>query len=172
MDMLDLIKATDFLGPEFLTWLWHRSEANSGIFELEEHGPVEVYIDDQLTLSDGELGGDQHAMSGPNPSRSEEAKLALRHGKLPIKAKLRVLKDQKEWVFTLNSEKLRVHGAKLPALLTQEEDDQFTERVALIEELDAIMLALYHRFIALRIDSTTWQSETGAMKSWLTPPMR
>lgn len=169
MDLVDLMKATDFLGREFLVWLWFRSEKNEGLFSVEEHGTFELYFDDQLALSDGELGGEQHILSGQEPARTIEAKLALRRGKYPTKAKLRVVKDQKEWIFLLNGDQLRVHSAKLPALLTNEEDDQFHERISLIEELESLIAGLYAQFVAQRIDAGKWEEVTAGIQSWLMP---
>ena len=41
MDLIEKMRRTDFLGPEFLTWLWFRTETQSGPFDLGgENGPA------------------------------------------------------------------------------------------------------------------------------------
>ncbi len=50
MDLIDRIHHTRFLGREFLTWLWYRTELQEEIFRLENAPPMMISFDDRLVL--------------------------------------------------------------------------------------------------------------------------
>ena len=50
MDLLDQIERTEFLGAEFLMWLWYVADEGEGTITLPD-GPAEIHFDDQLVLA-------------------------------------------------------------------------------------------------------------------------
>ena len=64
----------DFLGNEFLLWLWHEADVRTGIIATEKAGDVTIYIDRSLDLdcAYGQTGTD--ALKGDGPSRMPEAR--------------------------------------------------------------------------------------------------
>lgn len=170
MDLIDLINSRRFLGSEFLTWLWYRVDCFDGLLDVEGIGElnrVEVIFDDQLTLDAYVAETQRNDLKGGAPAYSPEALTALRQGKRPIKAKLRVIKEGREWAFTFKAETFDLASVKVPALLTKEVAEQFYERMYLLEELEEIMHALYRDFLAARLGDK-WENQfVGAMQSWI-----
>lgn len=167
MDLIDLINSRRFVGSEFLTWLWFRVDCHDGLLDIEDVGRIEVIFDDQLTLDAYMAETQRNDLRGGSPAYSMEAVTALRHGKRPTKAKLRFIREGREWAFTFKAETFDIASLKIPALLTQEEDDQFYERMYLIEEVEEILHALYKEFLRLRLADDWEERFVGAMKSWI-----
>jgi len=169
MDLIDLITRKQFVGNEFLMWLWFHSEEDDGRFALDD-GSVELYFDDQLVLEAHLAEAEQSRLKGGAPAYSPEAHKALQLGKRVRSAKLRIVKDEREWLFSINADTFAMSGVKLPAVLSQEEDDQFYERMYLIEELEVVWMGLYGQFVRLRIDAEAWESELNAIRTWIQAP--
>ncbi len=50
MDFLDILRERAFLGREFLTWLWFKSDQTGGQIETSDGKAVEVLFLDRMTL--------------------------------------------------------------------------------------------------------------------------
>lgn len=168
MNLFDSINQTRFLGKEFLTWLWYRSELQGGSFTVGAEDNVTLWFDDKIVL---ELAFDNvrevNTIRGENPTGTEEAKAALRMGKKVAVAKLGMSKASRDWSFSLNGEELAMSGVKVPALLAAEEDEQVLERLTLLEELEVAVDDLYRQFMTLRTDLTAWKTELKAIQTWV-----
>lgn len=167
MDLVDLINSRRFVGSEFLTWLWFRVDCFEGLLDVEGIGRIEVIFDDQLTLDAYVAETQRNDLRGGAPAYSPEAITALRQGKRPIKAKLRIIKDNREWAFSFKAEEFDLSAVKVPALLTKEPVEQFYERMYLIEELEELLHALYREFVMVRLDDAWEDKFIGAMKTWI-----
>ncbi|MCB9735692.1 MAG: hypothetical protein H6745_24155 [Deltaproteobacteria bacterium] len=166
MDLVNRINYTRFLGREFLTWLWYRAEQNEGIFPMPD-GPIEVWFDQKLTLeTQGDLK-EQNVIKAESPTEADEARAALLTGKLVTEARLRVIKDQKQWTVNVKGDTLAFSGVKIPALLSRDDEEQLYERFYLLEEVEDDLKALYADFIKLRIDDDGWRSEIKAIREWV-----
>lgn len=168
MDLIDLINRTSFLGPEFLTWLWYRSEKQQGTFDAGgELGPFELWFDDKLTVGSPAVNAQENLFKGGHPATSLEARTALRLGKLASEAKLRVVRASQEWSFTLKADRLEAAGVKIPAVLSREDEEVLNERMILVEQLDMMLKALLTQFLVLRV-SPEWEGdELPAMRHWV-----
>jgi hypothetical protein len=166
MDLLNRINNTRFLGREFLTWLWYRSEKSEGLFERDGE-QIEVWFDAKLVL---EAQGDikeQNVVKSENPTETEEARTSLQTGKQVTEARLRVISDQKQWTVTVKGEDLGLSGMKLPALLAREDEEQLYERFYLMEELEDLLEALYRDFIGVRLNDEAWAQEIASIRTWV-----
>jgi recombination associated protein RdgC len=157
----------DFLGNEFLLWLWHEADARTSTIATESSGDVTIYIDRALELdcAYGQTGRD--ALKGDGPSRMPEALDALRSGKVPRKAGLIADINRQQYAFTLSAESLALGGAKLPDI---EEADSprvlFEERIALLRDLCQGIDALYATFLKLRA-SSNWEGHVSQIRRWI-----
>ena len=157
----------DFLGNEFLLWLWHEADSRTGIIPTESAGDVTVYIDRSLDLdcAYGQTGRD--GLRGEGPSRSPEAKDALRTGKVPRRAGLIVDAAGHQFSLTLNAEALAVGSLKLPDVEEAESPRVvFEERVAMLRDFGRSLDALFDTFLKARATSG-WESYTGAVRRWI-----
>lgn len=168
MDLLNRIEHTRFLGREFLTWLWYRSELQEGLFTIADK-QIEVWFDARMTL---EALGDikeQNVIKSESPTETEEARASLQAGKFVKEARLRVIQDQKQWTTTLKADDLSLHGLKIPALLAKEDDDQLYERFYLLEEAEDIFNDLFAGFLELRLEDERWAPEVADIREWINP---
>ncbi|AKF03116.1 hypothetical protein [Sandaracinus amylolyticus] len=167
MDYVDRIERARFLGREFLVWLWHESEAKEGVLTLSNGEACEVWLEAQLTLVGAEDEKSESKLKSAMPSASPEAKEALRQGKLPIKAKLRIARGTQTWGFLLNADTLSIASVQIPALLREENDEKFYERMELVETLETILDDLLGQFLELRT-SETWDGRVmPQLRDWV-----
>jgi hypothetical protein len=157
----------DFLGNEFLLWLWHEADARTSTVATESSGDVTIFIDRSLDLdcAYGQTGKD--ALKGDGPSRMPEALDALRSGKVPRKAGLIADINRQQYAFTLSAESLALGAAKLPDV---EEADSprvlFEERISLLRDLCQGIDALYDTFLKLRA-SSNWEGHVSQVRRWI-----
>lgn len=164
MDLVDLIEKRRFLGREFLVFLWFESELFDGLVPVEGFGPCEVRLLDWITLT---CEKEQARLKGAKPSAEPEAHQALRQGKLPAAARLSVTAGELSFAFAFQADTLSLASVKIPAVVKEEADDQFYERMYLVEELEAVMSAMYAKFLAVRL-STAWAEQVlPAIRAWV-----
>lgn len=168
MDLLDRMHRVAFLGPEFLTWLWFRSETGSGEFALDpEWGDFELWFEDKLVVGSVVVNAQENLFKGGHPAASLEARTALRLGKFATDAKLRIVRGAQEWVFGLKATDLVPSGIKLPAVLSKEDDDQFYERMFLLEQLDTMIKGLFGLFLKVRVSPRWLSDELPTIQRWI-----
>ncbi|MEQ9072493.1 MAG: hypothetical protein RLP09_01485 [Sandaracinaceae bacterium] len=165
MDLVDKIERSRFLGREFLVWLWFESERLEGVLPLPSGEACELWLEEQLTLV-ADMEKAESKLKAGAPSATPEAKEALRQGKLPTKAKMRISRGPQSWSFLFNADSLAVAGVKIPALITEETDEKFYERMQLVEDLEAMIGGLYERFLEVRT-SERWAQEADAVRAWV-----
>ena len=126
-----------------------------------------VYIDRSLDLdcAYGQTGRD--GLRGEGPSRSPEAKDALRTGKVPRRAGLIVDAAGHQYSLTLSAEALAVGSLKMPEVEEAESPRVvFEERVAMLRELNKSLDALFDTFLKTRAASG-WESYTNGVRRWI-----
>lgn len=166
MDLITKINRTRFLGAEFLLWLWHRSAVQEGRFDGEGES-FELYFDSRIVLeSAGEIR-EQSVIKAESPTETPEAQEALRTGKLPMEAKLRILIGPNQWTTTFKAEAFQLAGTKVPGLLAKDEEEVIHERLHLMEELEGVIEALYRQFLDQRLDDDTWRDQVTLMRDWV-----
>jgi hypothetical protein len=164
MDLVDLIEKRRFVGREFLVWMWFESELCDGLLGVEGFGTCEIRLEGQITLVQEK---EQSRLKGAQPSGEPEAHEALRQGKLPTQARVRVSAGELEYAFLFGADTLALSAIKIPNVVKEEGDEQFYERMYLVEELEALFAALYGQFLALRL-STAWDEQVlPAIRAWV-----
>lgn len=162
----------DFLGNEFLLWLWHEADHRSGVIPTEAAGDVTLYIDRSLDLdcAYGQSGRD--TLRGDGPSRMPEARDALRSGKLPRRAGLVLDASGQQYTLTLNAETLALSSAKLPEVEDAETPRVlFEERIALLRDLGKTVDGLYAAFLKHRA-SSSWEGQVSSIRKWIMEPQK
>jgi len=156
----------DFLGNEFLLWLWHETELHGGGVKTEV-GELSLLFDRMLDVdcAYGQTGRD--TLRGDGPTHMPEARDALRSGKLPRKAGLIIETAGKQFEFTFNCELFACTAAKLPEV--EDADDArvvFEERIAMLRELSSAVDGLFSAFLKLRA-SSSWEGQTSSLRRWI-----
>lgn len=164
MNLADLIEKRRFVGREFLVWLWFESEIMEGRFDVEGFGPCEILLEGQIALTQDK---EQNRMKGAAPSATPEAHEALRQGKLPAQARVRVVRGELEFGFVFTAETLGLSAVKIPKVINEEGDEQFYERMYLVEDLESMMGSLYAKFVALRLGAAWDSAVVPAIRAWM-----
>lgn len=157
-DIIDRVERFRFLGREFLLWLWVETEAFETDFRPTGVNPVALWFESRLALAFDE---DEALLKSASPAQSPEAKEALRRGKLPKEARLRVIREGLEYAFTMKADTLGLTAVSIPAELKTREDtmdEVLYERMRLLEDLETTLEALYGDFLRLRL-SPAWEAD-------------
>jgi hypothetical protein len=160
--------AMDYLGNEFMVWLWHSLQNAGDTIDLGDQSNVTVMLTKTLTLDcpRGEMGRDQ--LTDDAPIRLPEAFRALQAGKLPRKAGMILVRQGAQYELTLQAETLSVSGAALPK--PESRPSSPTEaRIARLESLRHMTETLDLLFATYldRRTSLGWSDELGRIRRWL-----
>lgn len=170
MDVLKTLAEKAFWGHEFLTWLWFRSEEGGGDLELKEYGPIGLWIEDRMVLGSLDTESKENILKNGDVSRSAEAAAALAVGKKLEQARFGLVREDREWAFTLRGDTLDLQSVKIPKVLTEEGDDLHATimvRLGHMRELTDLLDALFDEFASLRV-SPEWEREVApAVTRWI-----
>jgi hypothetical protein len=162
----------DFVGNEFLLWLWHEAEHRDGVIRTEGGKEVTIFIDRQLDLdcAFGQTGKD--GLRGDGPGRMPEARDGVRSGKVPRRAGLLLNADSSDYSLSLNPESFGVGSAKLPEVKDAETPRVlFEERIALLRDLSKSIDGMFEAFLKLRA-SASWETQVGNIRRWIMQPQK
>jgi hypothetical protein len=154
----------DYLGQEFLTWLWWRSSARPD-FRHPDGSEVYVHVDEYLELR-GERGAARKTVlrSGV-PGASAEGKAALRGGKTVAAVRLLFARGEEEAAFTLRGEDLDVSALRLPAPEGNDAEERLAASLERVERLYRDLDLCLRTFLEVRC-SPRWDEEVSALRAW------
>ncbi len=107
MDLVDLITEKRFIGQEFLTWLWFKSDERGGTVLLPEMGEdITLVFEKHMLLEFGE--GDSHEKIVCTGLQAElkEARTGLRMGKKLEQARIHMIRGEYEWHMTIKASQI------------------------------------------------------------------
>jgi hypothetical protein len=159
-------ESKDWLGNEFLLWLWHQLEENEGSVPLNDRTEVVVMIANTLSLEcpRGQTG--KEVLTHEAPTRLPESRRAIQSGKLPRKAGLILSRQGSQYELALSAERFGLSGVKLPPTEETEEQGRREERVGQLRHLIETLDLLYDAFGSRRA-SSAWARELPALQAWL-----
>ena len=155
----------DFLGNEFLLWLWHEADSKTGVIATTD-GEVTIMFDKALDLDCAYSETGKDALRGTGPSRMPEAMDALRTGKVPRKAGLIMDAHGSQYTLTLQCEQFAIAGLQMPEV---EDADSprtlFEERITQLRDFVKSVDSLYAAFLNVRLSG--WDGVKVAIRKWL-----
>ncbi len=156
--------APDFLGNEFLLWLWWKLETDTDTFMLADESEVIVMLNKTLSLECpcGETG--KETFSAECPIQMPEAIHAIQLGKMPRKTSMSVVRDGQRFDLTLQAESFAISGAKIHLEEGQEVDDE--GRIDLIRTMADTVDQMFFMFCDVRT-SEAWSTDLTSMQDWL-----
>jgi hypothetical protein len=157
----------DYLGNEFLVWLWHHLDDSGAPIALADGSELSAMVTKTLTLDcpRGETGRD--SLSDTGPTRLPEAREALRSGKLPRKAGLLLNRHGQDYELTLQAESLAVSGLALPRAEGAVGRELKLARIEALRHLADTLDALLDAFLDHRTQ-TDWPTRLDQIRAWLT----
>lgn len=155
----------DYLGNEFLLWLWWHYETKSDTIELADDSIVSGMFARTLTLNCplGESG--KETISSESPVVLPEATLAIRSGKLPRRAGLMMVRNDEQFDLTLQAEEFTVGAARITQIGDEPGLDR-EDRINSLRQLSETLDLLFEAFCKIRIGSG-WKSELNNIQKWL-----
>jgi hypothetical protein len=156
----------DFLGNEFLVWLWWKLANDTDSFTLLDQSEITVMMNKTLTLECplGENG--KESISAESPMHLPEAIRALQSGKLPRKSGLTLIRHGTQYDLTVQAESFSISAAKIH--VDEEADPYDTDaRIDAIREMNETLDLLFSYFCSLRIPAKAWKAELRGIQSWL-----
>lgn len=156
----------DFLGNEFLLWLWWNWEQKSNVIKLSDGSEVSGMFARTLALDCpiGEHG--KESISADSPVALPEAILAIEMGKLPRKAGLTLVRNNEQFDFTLNAETFALGSAKISQIGKDDAIRDSIDRIESIRELCETFDLLFENFCEKRIGKQ-WGGEKNKILQWL-----
>lgn len=164
MKPLELIEQGRYLGEEFILWLWWKGLTDGGGSGVDGDQTA-VFLDDSLQLASERGDVKQLSMAKGNPVESREAFEALGRGMRPVKAKVRILSGDMEWVATLDAATLSFSGMKCPPTQSKDPFGRAADRLFLIEEAQAHLGRRFRQFLGLRVNSP--ESLQRELQAWV-----
>jgi hypothetical protein len=158
----------DFVGNEFLLWLWFQCDDDSATITLSDASKATVFLSKTLTLECPTGMGGKEVFTHEGPTRLSEAMQAIRSGKLPRRSGMIIVRHNTQYELVLGAETFAITGAKIPK---PEEDglDNHGRRQARVDGLRSLMEAidlLYLAFCRQRF-SEAWGEQLPRMQAWL-----
>ncbi len=160
-----------YMGEDFLTWLWFKSEKNNSVFKDGEGEEFYLTFEDKIVVSGGEGDFKESAISSGKNSSFREARYGLRTGKKVVKARIRIEYAGEEWSFQVNGEDFSFSSFKTPKIASKEkgqedEEGAFFEKLFLMDRALEFFDHLFLEFMKLRNDPR-WEEEKEEIKRWI-----
>ena len=179
--LLDLIKANQWLGWDFLLWLLHRTMAESGEYRVGRSGPLTAgepfvaYLNDRLVLQSVTEAGTQKITVAGAQDHFREVLAALQLGKRITEATIYLEKEENCWKLTLKGELFHFASLKAPPVQIEkdatvdafaEREAVFFERMHLLESGLQLFDSLFATFLSERLGEG-WPTTEARIASWL-----
>ena len=162
-------QAPDFLGNEFLLWLWWYLENQSDTISLGEEGEVTAMMAKTLTLECPLAENGKETISSEMPTKLPEAKRAIQSGKLPRKSGLSLVREGMKFDLVLQAETFAISGAKISSM--DDEPMEIEDRINAIRFLGDTVDGMFHTFCDLRT-SDSWDADHEKIRKWLERPSK
>ncbi len=174
-DSIDLIREKAFMGQDFLTWLWYKSDTNGNIVRLHNSQDAGVSFERFITLEGGEGDAQESVTCRGLRAELTEAKTALQSGKKITKAHIRLSVDDFQWKFTIDAATLDLSSLKVPKTVEPgaEDGDDLSFEGRVLERAYMLELAvesvdhLFQTFLLVRLDETRWKDEKQGIREWI-----
>jgi len=171
MDRTLTERESTILGQDFLTWLWHVTEARGGVFKDKDGREFNLRMEERLSVQGGDGEGMESASVKSPSGELTEARSGLRTGKKVNRAQLRFDRDPEAWQMTVKDSDFALSGLKTPKIETNDRDDvdpdaRVLEKLFLVEQCLELLDSVYHDFLTVRL-SPKWTEEARAVAVWV-----
>lgn len=154
----------DWLGPEFLTWLWWRASV-APEFVGRDGSRFFVHVDEYLELKGERAAARKTTLRSGMPAASAEGKVALRNGKVVTSARLLFARGEEETALTLRAEDLDVSSARPPSPEGADSEERLAVSLSSYRRLYDDIDACFAAFLETRC-SDGWEQEAERVRAW------
>ncbi len=156
----------DFLGNEFLLWLWWRWETVSDTIALPDQSEVTGMFARTLSLQCPRDESGKETITADGPTALPEAMQAIRSGKLPRKAGMTIVRHGEQYDLTIQPETFMVSGAKIHVEDTSAGRGALEDRIESVRSLHETVDLLFRAFCEQRVGKN-WSGELEQIRRWL-----
>jgi hypothetical protein len=172
--MLDVAVAYNryqFLGEEFLTWLWFIIEKNQDLMKNFDKDFIALEVGNRIVLENRRKEAAERLTIKGDDASLEEGIIALKKGALVTELNLVYKSSELTWQFTLKGESLNISSLSIPSTGAAESEEDLEgivlEKIFLFDKILNILENLFSHFAKLRI-SDIWQAkELPRIKKWI-----
>lgn len=162
----------NFLGREFLTWLWYFAETNDGRFEFTtgDHAKksAQFWIDDRIVLTSKTGKSHEHIIKGGVPSTSDEADISLKAGKSVKEMRIAMEVDGSGLFHaTLGGDDLSPKSLILPELNENAEESAVDQRIEAVNLFSSALDTLFSKFMDERTDKLWETTRITSIRNWI-----
>ena len=172
--MLDVAVAYSryqFLGEEFLTWLWFVIENQQGIIKDFDKDFVALEIGNRVVFENRRKESAERVTIKGDGAGLEEGILALKKGSLVAELNIVYKSSELMWQFTLKGESLNISSLSLPKTGSPETDDDIEgfvlEKIFLYEKVLQLIDKLYSQFAKIRMTDKWQNKELPLIRKWI-----
>jgi hypothetical protein len=163
LDVAIAYRRYQFLGNEFLTWLWFMIETDQNSLRQYDPDLVSLNIGSRLVLENTRNNAKETVTIKGDEANLEEGLVALKKGAVVTEMHLSYKTVGQNWLFSLKGESLNISSLKLPETGPVETPEDLEgvviEKAYLLEKVIGLVNNLFSHFIKLRV-SDTWRSQT------------
>jgi hypothetical protein len=172
--MLDVAVAYNryqFLGEEFLTWLWYVIENDQNLIKNFDKDFVALEIGNRIVFENRRKeSGERITIKGDGASL-EEGILSLKKGALVAELNMVFKKAELTWQFTLKGESLNFSSLNLPSTAIPEPEEDIEgfvlEKIYLYNNILKILENIFIHFVKLRL-SNGWRNKmVPKIRNWI-----
>ena len=150
--------------------MWH-ADTEGGTFAGDGDLPdFAIQFGGRLTLRAGDGAVSEVVLKGAAPGVSADVRYALAGGLGVKEAELQLVfagDEERGYLFTLPAEHFDLKRVKIPALLTEEDDDRADERLMLLSSLDAALERAFRHFLTVRVTPAWSRTVVPGLRRWL-----
>jgi len=163
--------AKDFLGNEFILWLWWQLDRGQGVIPVtrSDGGRAEVAmaLEKSLDLDCAWSITGRTSLRSETPTRLPEARDALAEGKWPRKAGLVLADGGQQWQLTFQGDKFQVSAAALPeAPESENARDEAEHRILMVRQLADLLDRVFLAFLEARTGGA-WPAKVKEIGQWI-----
>lgn len=171
MDLALAERENTILGQDFLTWLWHVTEARGGVFKDRDGREFHLRMEERLSVQGGDGEGLESASVKSPSGELTEARSGLRSGKKVSRAQLRFERDPEAWQMTVKDSDFALSGLKTPKIEARDREDddpdaRVLEKLFLVEQCLEMFDGVYAEFLAVRL-SSKWRETSQDVRTWI-----
>ena len=172
--MLDVAVAYNryqFLGEEFLTWLWYVIEKDQNLIKNFDKDFVALEIGNRIVFENRRReSGERITIKGDGASL-EEGILTLKKGALVSELNVVFKSAELTWQFTLKGESLNLSSFNLPNTGMPESNEDIEgfvlEKIFFYDKILKILENIFIHFVKLRL-SNRWQNKiVSEIRNWI-----
>lgn len=160
-----------FLGHEFLTWLWFAMEKQPETLKQADAELASLEVGNRIVLENHRHHTEESITIKGDQAGLEEGTLALRKGAVVTELNLIYKSGNHEWRFSVKGESLHLSGLTTPQTGPVENKEDLEgavlEKLFLYEKALALIQRLYKQFILLRL-SPQWENKAvPQIRKWM-----